>query len=335
MPGYVRSILMGDPAHFRIRGGANPHTRNFLGMKKSVNGKLAVRQWRGLADLLTDMGVRVYVLPAREESPGMVFPANAGYLTRTFEGIPLAEKTFYLSRSIPSRAAEAKIYSDFVSRLGFTVREMEHRFEGEADFIETRDMALFTSGKLEEQRFVFRFGLPPYKRIYGFRSDPKALAEVQALSLEKPVLPLTLTRETHYHGDTCLCAFGPKREFLMAYLPAISEKTGQLLKDRFKERLLPLGEQDGKYFSANSFQVDVPEPVLVMPQTATPRLRAEIQDRGVKTITADVSEFMEKGGGSVKCMIGDLGPVQETGDGIVPRVREFRESRIYSRLFAK
>ncbi len=331
MSGYVRSILMGDPAHFRIRGGANPHTRNFLGMKKSVNGKLALRQWHGLAKLLTELGVRIFVLPAREESPGMVFPANAGYLTNTFDAIPLARKTFYLSRSIPTRAAEAKVYSDFVSRLGFSVREMENRFEGEADFIETRDMCLFTSGKLEEQRFEFRFGFPPYKRIYGFRSDPKALAEVQALSVEKPVLPLTLTRETHYHGDTCLCAFGPKREFLMAYLPAISEKTGQLLKDRFKERLLPLDKQDGEYFSANSFQVDGNEPVLVMPNTATPRLRAQIQERGVRTVTADVSEFMEKGGGSVKCMIGDLGPL--AAGGVSPEVQQFRQSRSYEVLF--
>jgi hypothetical protein len=32
-----------------------------------------------------------------------------------------------------------------------------------------------------------------------------------------------------------------------------------------------------------------------------------VRDRGVTPITVDVSEFLKKGGGSVKCMIGDLG----------------------------
>jgi hypothetical protein len=36
-----------------------------------------------------------------------------------------------------------------------------------------------------------------------------------------------------------------------------------------------------------------------------------VRERKVTPIAADVSEFLKKGGGSVKCMIGDLGPVAE------------------------
>jgi hypothetical protein len=35
-----------------------------------------------------------------------------------------------------------------------------------------------------------------------------------------------------------------------------------------------------------------------------------VRDRGVHALTVDVSEFLKKGGGSVKCMIGDLGPTR-------------------------
>lgn len=93
----------------------------------------------------------------------------------------------------------------------------------------------------------------------------------------------------------------------MAYLPALEPASVARLKEAFGKDLLELGEEDGELFSANSFQVDGPAPVLVMPATATPRLQAQVAERGVRTVGADVSEFMSKGGGSVKCMIGDLG----------------------------
>ncbi len=46
-----------------------------------------------------------------------------------------------------------------------------------------------------------------------------------------------------------------------------------------------------------------------MPAGISDKLAAQIAERGVNPITIDVSEFLKKGGGSVKCMIGDLGAV--------------------------
>jgi hypothetical protein len=48
-----------------------------------------------------------------------------------------------------------------------------------------------------------------------------------------------------------------------------------------------------------------------MPGGVSERLQAEVRERGVEPVVVDVSEFLKKGGGSVKCMIGDLGPVEE------------------------
>ena len=46
-----------------------------------------------------------------------------------------------------------------------------------------------------------------------------------------------------------------------------------------------------------------------MPAGVSDRLLAQVRERGVTPLTVDVSEFLKKGGGSVKCMIGDLGVV--------------------------
>jgi N-dimethylarginine dimethylaminohydrolase len=51
-----------------------------------------------------------------------------------------------------------------------------------------------------------------------------------------------------------------------------------------------------------------------MPDGLSDRLLGQIRDRGVHPLTVDVSEFLKKGGGSVKCMIGDLGPVPANDD---------------------
>jgi N-dimethylarginine dimethylaminohydrolase len=308
------AILMGHPAHFRIRGGANPHTRTSWGFRKSVDPVRAAEQWRRLADLLTDLGVRVFVLPARPESPGMVFPANAGFLAGARDAAPASRKKFHISLPIPSRAREGEVYGEFLRGLGFGVEPFPLRFEGEADFFEAGSSFLFTSGPLERH--------------------PGAVEALRPLAGGKPVLPLALVRETHYHGDTCLCSFGRGREFLMGYPPALSSSSWARLKEIFGGNLLELSEEDGEGFSANSFQVDGPEPVLVMPATATPSLKDAVRERGVRVETADVSEFMTKGGGSVKCMVGDLGlwPADET---VSAAAQAFREERLYRKGAAR
>ena len=48
---------------------------------------------------------------------------------------------------------------------------------------------------------------------------------------------------------------------------------------------------------------------MVLPSGITARLRDTVRERGVDVLAVDVSEFHKKGGGSLKCMIGDLGEI--------------------------
>jgi len=304
---------MGDPAHFSVKGGANPHTRTRWGTRRSVDRQLAIRQWHGLKSALEDRGVRVWVVPPDAAQPGLVYPANAGFLAEVDACRPIAEKTFYLSNLLPTRAGEKPHYRRVLEAAGFRLAEFDarYRFEGEADFFPVADSYLFTCGHLERQRFVPRLGLPPWKRVYGFRSDARLGPRLAEIVAPHPVHRFELVLEAHYHGDTALCGFGARRQHLLAYREALAPQDWPRLQALFPD-LIELEEGDAKRYAANSFTLTPPgggEPFLFMPGGVSERLQAQVRERGVTPVPVDVSEFRKKGGGSVKCMIGDLGPV--------------------------
>ena len=205
-----RTILMGDPRFFSVRGGANPHTRNALGIKKTVDAILACEQWHAMAKALIAYGVEVLVIPPLENLSGLVYPANAGFLY-PLENSTAERKTFYLANLLPTRAGERDVYRPFLQSLGFATSDIRARFEGEADFFPARNFMIFTHGRIERQRFMPAFALPPWKRVYGFRSDARALDELTRITAGRTILPIELRLEAHYHGDTVLCSLGEAR----------------------------------------------------------------------------------------------------------------------------
>jgi N-dimethylarginine dimethylaminohydrolase len=326
-----RTILMGDPVYFSVKGGANPHTRNILGLKKRVDPDRARRQWHTMARTLLAHGAEVLVVEPHEHLPGLVYPANAGFLY-PLEGIPAAWKVFHLANLLPTRAPEREVYRSFIQSLGFTTNEIEARFEGEADIFPAGGYMLFTHGPIERQRFVPTIGLPPWKRVYGFRSDARALGELGQIAAGAQILSLELCLEAHYHGDTVLCSFGPRREFVLAYMDGLSRQSREELRGAFASNLVELQAADAALYAANSFQVEYHGKYhLFMPLGVGDELRQQIRKRGVEPVLIDVSEFLAKGGGSIKCMILDLGPSADQPRGA--EAASFRAQRSYGQLF--
>lgn len=327
-----RVVLMGDPTYFSIRGGANPHTRTVWGRRKTVDRATAIKQWHAFARLLSQFGVRVLVVPPDPLWTGLVYPANAGFLFPLDALTPVQTKTFYLANLLPSRSGEQPLYDQFLQRCGFRTARLQARFEGEADFFPVGDRYFFTYGRVEAQRFRFRFGLPPYERVYGFRSEIGALAELQRVAAGVEIVSLELRDEAYYHGDTALCAFGPGRRFLLAYLDALMPEARMRLQAVVKDDLIPLRAADAALYAANSFALEKDGVhYLFMPAGVSDYLRAHVRERGVEPVVIEVSEFLRKGGGAVKCMIGDLGPNEETG--LTEEQREFRHKRDFLTLF--
>jgi N-dimethylarginine dimethylaminohydrolase len=306
----TRQVLMGDPQHFSVKGGANPHTRTRWGTRRSVDRERAIRQWHGLKDTLTDLGVQVFVVPPDPAWPGSVYPANAGFAVDVDAPLPAAQRRFYLANLLPTRAGEKAQYRLALGEAGIeplTIDE-RYRFEGEADFLPVGDLHLLTHGRVERQRFVPTLGIPPWKRVYGFRTDVAVEPALQEIVGERRILRVELTLEAHYHGDTVFCAFGPGRTHLLAYRAGVAAEAWHQLVSEFGEAIIELSDADAQRYAANSFTYSSgSDSYLVMPGGVSDRLTDQIRERGVTPVTVDVSEFLKKGGGSVKCMIGDLG----------------------------
>lgn len=308
---WRRAVLMGDPSHFSVKGGANPHTRTRLGTRRRVDRRLAIRQWRRLRDTLRDLGVRVLVVPPDPKQPGLVYPANAGFLTDVDAERPLDEKTFLLSNLLPTRAGERPHYERVLRAAGVRTAGIDPalRFEGEADFFPVGEAMLLTHGRLERQRFVPALALPPWRRIYGFRTDARVLGALEPLVAPRRIVRVELALEAHYHGDTVLCAFGPGRRHLLAFRRGLSEDGWRAVRESFGDAIIELSEDDAARYAANAFSLaQGGESVLLLPAGVSEWLRHQVRERGVTPLSVDVSEFLKKGGGSVKCMIGDLGP---------------------------
>jgi N-dimethylarginine dimethylaminohydrolase len=230
------------------------------------------------------------------------------------EALPLAERRFHLANLLPTRAGEKPHYARVLAEAGIRTTKIDgrFRFEGEADFFPAGDVFLLTYGGIVQQRFVPAFRIPPWRRLYGFRTDVAVEEILIPLVAPRRIVKIQLALEAHYHGDTVLCAFGPRRKFLLAYRRGLGAGAWNLLQNRFGELLIELGDEDAARYAANSFTLNQDgDSFLVMPDGISPTLLAEVRARGVTPICVDVSEFLKKGGGSVKCMIGDLGSVAD------------------------
>jgi N-dimethylarginine dimethylaminohydrolase len=304
-------VLLGDPAFFRIKSGANPYTRNRWGWRKRVDRKKACEQWTRFRERLESLGARVFVLPPAAEFPGLVFPANAGFLHPKYEMRPMSQKIFCLSNLTRHRAGEQEIYRKFFSALGCQIRTVPYAFEGEADFFPCGEFFIFTYGRIVPTGFRPRAGWPPWYYQCSHRSDERSRSALEEIVKGHPVIPVRLTDPKYYHGDTALFAFGPKRDHLFAYPEAMDGESRERLKKHLGNRLVPLSRADTEKFVANCFQMETREGRHVLfPEGVSREVTDGIRRLGLTSSTVDVSEFFQKGGGSIKCLLCDLGPVE-------------------------
>jgi len=305
------AVLVTDPRHFAIRGGANPHTRNPDRSLKSVHPGRARDQWHGYVDALLNGGIDVYVAEATPELTGMVFAANAGFIPERLDARPASDKTFYPSHfTAEHRRGETPRYRDFMRAFGFEVGSYDEalRFEGEADAFPVR-----FGGGVE---WIF---------TYGFRSDPEAGDWLAEEVLGESIHRFELEDPKYYHGDCLMCALGGR---LLVWPDKLTDQSAARLRDTFEERLVEMNEKDGANFAGNSLYIETAsDRLLYAPEEISAGLRSRLEELGVEVVPVDVSEFFGKGGGGPKCLVFHLGEVDRDAAELLPATRDYRRRR--------
>lgn len=305
------AVLMTDPRHFAIKGGANPHTRRPDNSLKTVDMQRAWPQWHAYIDALLAGGVDVYIVDATPELTGMVFAANAGFLSQRLSPAAPADKQFFPSHfTAAHRVGESKLFSEFMEKFGFSVQDYPDtmRFEGEAD--------AFPVGRGDALRWIF---------TYGFRSDPPVADWLEQDVLGAPMTRLKLNNPKYYHGDCLLCDLGGP---LLAWTGGLEDASVARLRQVFADRLIEMGDADAADFIGNSFYVETAQGrYLYTPAAIDSRLRARIEREGIHVVGVDVGEFFGKGGGGPKCMVFNLGEVDPDDPRLSQAQREFRRAR--------
>ena len=302
------AVLMTHPAHFAIRAGANPHTRQEDDSLKVVDSERAMKQWNAYVDALLDVGVDVYVINAEEGLTGMVFAANAGFLKGRLSDVPAGQKTFFPSHfTVEHRMGESDRFSEFMGRFGFEVIDYpeQWRWEGEAD--------AFPLGRGDDRQWVF---------THGFRSDEEVGDWIESAILDEEVARLELRDPRYYHGDTALCDLGGP---CLMYRDAFTERSNEVADAVLGDRIVEIEEEDAEAFLGNSFFVIVDgQSYLFVSEAVREKTREAIGERGVTVVPVDISEFFGKGGGGPKCMVFNLGQCHWAQPGLTQEQSAFR-----------
>ncbi|OBJ67112.1 dimethylargininase [Mycobacterium asiaticum] len=262
----MRHYAMTPPSFFAVEYAINP----WMDTSAPVDVARALAQWECLRETYIRLGHRVDVVQPVPGLPDMVYAANGGFVC----GDVAVVARFRFAQ----RADESKVYSKWMSSLGYRPVSTRYVNEGQGDLLQIGDMVL--AG-------------------YGFRTDLRAHSEIAA-AVRMPVISLELVDPRFYHLDTALAVLD---EHTIAYYPpAFSAAAQTQLRTLYPDAIL-VGTADAYAFGLNAVSDGRH---VVLPAGAT-SFAAQLRHAGFEPIGVDLSELL-KGGGSVKCCTLEVHP---------------------------
>ena len=260
---HSRTYLMCPPEHFAVEYVINP----WMNPDRPVDVALAMRQWRGLAEVYTSLGHTVHTITPEPGLPDMVFAANGATV--------IGGKVLGAQFTYPQRQPEAAAYLNwFRSRNYGQIRESRVPNEGEGDLV-----------------FAGRAILAGY----GFRSDEAVRDELTDL-FGLPVISLRLVDPRFYHLDTALVVLDADTA---AYYPAAFDDAAQAaLASHFTE-LIEAKDEDAEVLGLNAISDGRN---VVLPVQAT-GLASQLAAAGFTPVGVDLSELLKAGGGPKCCTL--------------------------------
>lgn len=258
---WGRHYLMCPPDHFTVEYAINP----WMTTGEPVDLTAARDQWEGLVGAIEAAGGRVSTITPDPDLPDMVFTANAGIM---------ADGVFAPARMRHAeRAREPQLAADWATGQGYEIADVVgSTFEGMGDALPFRDMLI--AG-------------------YGQRTRIDAWGELSS-GLGWDYTPIELRDPRFYHIDI---VFSPLNDRSALVAPmGLTDAGLRAIKSIVPDPIL-LTDEEAKSFSANSIVVGG----TVISPAASPRLRRELERRGLTSVIAPVDEFL-KAGGAVRCL---------------------------------
>ncbi|MFP5361414.1 MAG: ornithine--oxo-acid transaminase [Thermoleophilia bacterium] len=253
-----RRLLMCPPTYFDVSYAINP----WMDVAVKVDRARAQRQWDALVAVLREAGAQVQTLAPHPALPDLVFTANIGIVDGdTF----VAARMRHAERRDEPAHAEA-----WFREQGYAVRHL-----GEGVVQEGAGDAVAFDGTLVGG--------------YGTRSSASSYVELARLT-DARILPVELVDERFYHLDIVFCPLDSRSALLAP--SKLDAESARLVEQLVPDPIL-LSDEEAEAFSANTVVVGR---TLIMP-ACSPRLAAQLRERGFEPVVVDVSEFLKAGGG--------------------------------------
>lgn len=281
-PSCAKAVLMVEPAGFSIS--AESAADNFyMNLTDGADAQRAVRQSRGLAELISNQGIEVISFPGDADTPDAIFPNNV-FATTTDRFIighmlhPVRQK----------EAAREDIRAYFQSRayeqVDLSLEDCVAELTGVLIIDSARGIGLCgMSGRVDQaglQAMHDAFGL---KLTFGFELQPG-----------------------EYHTNVILMVLASRACVLYpgAFIdPAVP---GAIAK-AFPGRTLLLNETEKNAFAGNC--IALTDRDLFMSKTGLDALRSSsrqsLEDWGFDIHSTELDEI-EKAGGSLRCMVAEI-----------------------------
>ncbi len=270
--------VMVEPSQFRIDYAINP----FMDPATQPDPERALAQWTSLVATLRSLGATVDVIPARPDSPDMVYAMNLGLVALRPEWHGPGARSVLLSHMrYAERRAESVSARGWFESHGFTASYVGR--DGIGAHFEAGD-AFPYGGELVVG--------------YGPRTDETALKHL-AVDLGVQVRGLRITHPGMYHLDLAFCPLDERRALICP--AALDGPSAAELLALVPEPLVLTEDEALETFCANSVVLGR---TVVMP-ACPDRVRAQLEAWGFEVVIVDVSEF-HLGGGSVRCLTNPL-----------------------------
>jgi N-dimethylarginine dimethylaminohydrolase len=269
-------FLMTDVRHFGVTYQINPWMRPdaWQADPKALKAA-AAKSADALHAALEEIGARVEIVPAAENLPDLVFPANAAIV---LDGRVLVARFRH-----PERQGEEKIFRaaflDLKARgLVSEVIDLPEGTlqEGAGDCIWDKDRGFFWVG-------------------HGQRSTANSLPVI-ADTFGQPVVGLELATDRFYHLDTCFCPLNGGR--LLYYPPAFTAEALATIHAHVQPQdRIEATDEDAAAFCVNAVNIGRH---IVMAK-APVALKKRLNRLGFAVTEVDLSPFILSGGGAY-CM---------------------------------